>query len=110
MFHALMVKQISSLELIKLLDSDPSGVELIDVREEDEYKEAHIKNSKLIPMNSVMGQLSDIDFTKQVVLYCRTGVRSMYVATIMGPEREVYNLEGGIVDFFRSGGEKHIEN
>lgn len=98
-----MIKNITSQELIDILAKDPESLELVDVREGDEYNEAHIKNSKLIPMNNIMGHVQDIDWTKQVVLYCRSGARSMYVATIMGPERDVMNLEGGMIEFVKKG-------
>lgn len=99
-----MIKNISSQNLIELLETDPASVELIDVREENEYAEGHIKDSKIIPFNSVKNRLDDIDWSKKVVFYCRTGGRSFNIGKIIGLEKEVYNLDGGIIDFAKHGG------
>ena len=58
---------------------DSSSLELIDVREPSEFKEAHIKGSKLIPMGEIEKRLHEIDWSKEVIFICRSGGRSGYV-------------------------------
>lgn len=48
----------------------------IDVREQDEYDEVHIKNVKLIPLATLESQLSKLSKTDKYVVVCRSGRRS----------------------------------
>lgn len=52
-------------------------VVVVDVREEFEYKEGHIKDALLIPLHTI-GLNKDImpDIDKTVLVYCRSGNRS----------------------------------
>jgi rhodanese-related sulfurtransferase len=75
------------------------AIELIDVREDFEYAQAHIRGAKLIPMSLVPVKLDEIDWSKKVVMYCRTGGRSYMIANHIAKDgRTVYDLEGGIME------------
>lgn len=75
--------------------------ELIDVREQIEYDERNL-GGKLIPLGEVANKLNEIDFTKTVVVHCRSGARSKKaietIHSLRGAEN-IYNLEGGILAF-----------
>jgi adenylyltransferase/sulfurtransferase len=68
---------ITAAELKDLLDSD-KPIELIDVREPAEFEIVSIPGAKLIPKDGILrGEvLSELPQDKQLVLYCKTGVRS----------------------------------
>jgi adenylyltransferase/sulfurtransferase len=73
--------------------------QLIDVRESYEYDIANL-GGLLIPQGEILKRLDEIDSRKDVVIYCRSGKRSLDV--IHQLEREaglvnLYNLEGGIL-------------
>jgi sulfur-carrier protein adenylyltransferase/sulfurtransferase len=68
---------ITAAELKELLDSD-KPIELIDVREPAEFEIVSIPGAKLIPKDGILrGEvLSELPQDKQLILYCKTGVRS----------------------------------
>ena len=76
-----------------------SGCQLIDVREADEYAEAHIPGAANIALSEFPARFDEIDEDAPVVLVCNTGVRSSEAALFllgMGYDADkVFNLEDG---------------
>jgi adenylyltransferase/sulfurtransferase len=102
------VISIDTNELREMLASGEA--ELIDVREEYEYAEVRIKGAKLIPMSLLPLKVDEIDWSKKVILYCRTGGRSYMIASQLARSgREVYDLSGGIMEFVMTGQEDILE-
>ena len=56
------------------------GYLLIDVHQPDEYTQAHIPGSKLIPLMELESRLVDIALNMDIVFYCRSGARSKAAA------------------------------
>ena len=52
------------------------GAQLIDVRTTMEFNQGALQGAKNIPINAIQYQLNEIDKSKPVILYCRTGMRS----------------------------------
>jgi len=74
---------------------------LLDVRRMDEERIVSLEGTSLrIQHNSVPQQVDEIPSDRDVVVYCRTGVRSAAVARFLvasrSSEGHVYNLAGGI--------------
>ena len=72
---------------------------LIDVREAAEYEAGHIPNALHIPLAGIADAKSLQKLKeKPVVLYCRTGQRSMQASGRLRAQgfTQVYNLAGGI--------------
>ena len=59
------------------------GGALVDVREPQEYAEAHVPGAVLVPMSQLMGRLAEIDKDQPVYLICRVGSRSAAVAEFL---------------------------
>lgn len=76
-------------------------VVIIDVREESEYKEGHIKSSILIPLSTIKDGNAQLPSKDQTILvYCRSGARSAKAAkklSNLGYEH-IYDF-GGIIDW-----------
>ncbi|MFT4087186.1 MAG: rhodanese-like domain-containing protein [Gordonia sp. (in: high G+C Gram-positive bacteria)] len=53
---------------------------LLDVREPDEWDEAHVRGALHIPLDDVPARLDDIDFDVDVFVICRTSGRSFRLA------------------------------
>ena len=101
-----MDKNKSIEEFNQLMQSERDNLEIIDVREPDEFESLRIKDSKLIPMYDVMGKVDEIDWNKKVILVCRTGSRSSFVASSLDEAgKTVMNLVGGIIELNSSGSE-----
>lgn len=84
---------------------DRGEVFLLDVRTQEEYDADHIKGSTLIPVQVLEGRLDEIPKDKKILVYCRTGRRSAQASEILVNNgfNEVYNMEGGIVEWKSSG-------
>lgn len=93
------IQNINGQELKKMLQENPAELEIVDVREPDEFDLIRIKGSKLIPLNEIGMHLGEIDWSKKVVLVCRSGSRSGYVAQILAQNgKDVTNLQHGIFE------------
>lgn len=88
----------------KLADKN---IQLIDVRTPDEYKQGHLKNALNYNINSseFENQLSGLDKSKPIMVYCLSGGRSASAAEVMSEKgfREVYNMQGGIMKWMAAG-------
>lgn len=77
---------------------DIEGSLLVDVREEEFYKNETIDGAVNIPTSQMRERLSEIPIDKKVILFCNTGFQS-YVASRILLQRgynNVYSLTGGI--------------
>ncbi|MED4783700.1 rhodanese-like domain-containing protein [Brevibacillus choshinensis] len=68
-------KDLTTQEVEKKLSSD-SSLQLIDVRNPDEYEDGHIPGSKLIPLPELPARIHEIDQNREVIFICRSGNRS----------------------------------
>ncbi len=71
---------------------------LIDVREPHELEISRLEGAELIPLGQLAARLSDLDSTKNIVLFCKSGTRSARALDILVSAgfRRVKNLKGGI--------------
>lgn len=78
---------------------------LLDVREPSEYAEAHLKGSRLIPLDQLSLRLSELPQDQLVVAVCRSGNRSGVAADLLqrAGYTQVLNLKGGMLDWTRQG-------
>jgi sulfur-carrier protein adenylyltransferase/sulfurtransferase len=77
--------------------------QLLDVREPAEAAVAAIAGSILVPLGSLPARLHEVDGSRPVVVYCRSGVRSARAVALLrgsGLSR-TYNLAGGILAWAR---------
>ena len=95
-----MMLVISPAEFVKRRDSG-WDVFLFDVRRSEEEAIATLSGTALrIEHNQVPMRMAEIPLVRDIVVYCRTGVRSAAVARYLVSsglaKGEVYNLRGGI--------------
>ncbi len=72
---------------------------LVDVREPHEAEIARIPGGKLVPLHELAARAAELPQTEDIVLYCRSGVRSakaLQFLQTLGFKR-VWNLDGGIL-------------
>jgi phage shock protein E len=53
-----------------------AGAQLLDVRTPEEHRAKHIEGSVNIPVQQLEDRLSELDRSRPVVVYCRSGRRS----------------------------------
>ena len=71
---------------------------LLDVREQYEYKMAHIEGTKLIPIGEIPPRANELNPYDEIVVYCHHGIRSLdatYLLQQIG-FKHVSSLVGGI--------------
>ncbi len=105
-----MVKEIEPLALRELLKKGTENLELIDVREPSEYAQFHLKNSKLMPLSTVMNRVNEIDWNKDVIFVCRSGNRSGMAASAMASHygKASANLKYGLQICIADGGSEFL--
>jgi len=77
---------------------EKKDLQLIDVRTPAEYADGHLAKAKLIPVQELAQRLAEIDKSKPVLLYCRSGHRSGNALKILQSHgyTEAKHIEGGI--------------
>ncbi|MDJ0727964.1 MAG: rhodanese-like domain-containing protein [Prochloraceae cyanobacterium] len=90
------LQTVDSKELKTLLELDK--IDLIDVREADEYAREHIEGSKLISLSKFDVNLIPNNSDRQVILYCQSGNRSQQAAEkiLASGFETIVHLEGGL--------------
>jgi phage shock protein E len=53
-----------------------AGAFILDVRQPDEWNEAHVPGATLIPLDQLEARLNEVPKDKEVVVICRSGNRS----------------------------------
>ena len=88
--------QITATELKEKIGS--GEVVLLDVREPLEWEIAHLDGAVLMPVAQVPGRVHELSTADDIVVYCKTGVRSGRITNFLREMgfRKVKNLEGGI--------------
>lgn len=85
---------------------------LIDVREVDEYNDAYIPGSILVPVSACGPEILPHNPDKKIVFHCKSGKRGCTACEVCAKainDRVIYNLEGGIEAWKEAGFEvKHI--
>lgn len=93
---------IDTQELRSILESNPKSITLVDVREEDEFKEGHIEGALFIPLSNFLPLATEkLNKSDQVVLYCAHGVRSLEALMLLKGAGYplVKSLDGGYFDY-----------
>ncbi len=83
-----MYTEISPENAKVMLEDISTYIVLVDVRRQEEYDLGHIKNAVLIPLDNIRELAPELlpDLSQEIMLYCRSGVRSKAAAEIL------YNL------------------
>ena len=99
------IKNITPQSLQQLMDSE-EHLQLLDVRTAGEFKQKHIP--KAVNIDIFKSDFEDkcqakFDLSKPILLYCRSGQRSMNAARKLKKFgfTEVYNLKGGMLSYSR---------
>ncbi len=91
------VADLTPIELAQRL-TDHEDFALIDVREPYEWQIGRIPGAQLIPLGSLRAAMATLDNTREVVVYCRSGVRSADAARwLRAAGFRALNLTGGIL-------------
>lgn len=97
------VKNVTSAEARALLAKNPKTV-LLDVRTPEEYRQARLRGSLLIPLGELGRRVQEVPRDRPVLVYCAVGARSSNAAGFLSSKGygEVYNMTDGIVGWYKN--------
>jgi sulfur-carrier protein adenylyltransferase/sulfurtransferase len=90
--------EVTVYDLKKALDNPQLGIQVLDVREPDEYQIARINGARLLPLSALPQRFSELDPNHAYYIHCKAGGRSLKALQFLR-ERGFQNLKsvkGGI--------------
>jgi rhodanese-related sulfurtransferase len=67
---------VPAIDVEELARLHPGGVRLVDVREDDEYRAAHVPGALHIPLGEVVDRTDEVPTAGTVYVICASGNRS----------------------------------
>lgn len=93
------MKNISTNELEQVLQDDKT-IQLIDVRETDEYAGSHIRQAKNLPLSELAERTDELDADRPLHVICLSGGRSMNASIYLEQAGfDVTNVDGGMMSW-----------
>lgn len=95
-----------SVSELAALQSGPASVTVLDVREQDEYDDAHVPGVVHIPISTLMERLPEVPVDQPVYVICAVGGRSAQVVDYLertGSAIDAINVTGGTVAWQQAG-------
>jgi rhodanese-related sulfurtransferase len=104
-------REIARIERIRAADlhalsEDDASLQILDVRERDEWEAGHIPGSIFMPYHDLHELPQELDPSKPVAAICASGQRSAVAASLvarLGGERVLHVVEGGVGMWGRAG-------
>ena len=87
-----------------LADAISHGAYVLDVREQEEYDEAHVPGVVLIPLGELEQRINEVEDGSRVFVICRSGARSLKGADILEANGiDCVSVAGGTMGWIASG-------
>jgi len=97
------IPQLHPGEAEEKLKSTPKPF-LLDVREPEEYRQAHIQTATLIPLGKLPSSLNRLPKNREILVVCASGSRSSSATrTLIAAGYTAFNLRGGMGMWMRAG-------
>jgi sulfur-carrier protein adenylyltransferase/sulfurtransferase len=95
--------EVTVREMKRVLDDPSLGVQVIDVREPDEYAIAHVEGVPQFPLSTLARRFTELDPNRQYYLHCKSGARSMKALLFLREHgfKHLKNVKGGILAWSR---------
>lgn len=95
---------VPEIDVVELADRREEGAPLIDVREDDEYAEAHVPGAVHIPLGQVPERIAEVPAGKTVYVICARGGRSAKaVEHYRAAGLDAVNVAGGTLAWIDAG-------
>ncbi|MFN2616032.1 MAG: rhodanese-like domain-containing protein [Thermoleophilaceae bacterium] len=79
-------------------------LELVDVRTPEEHGAGHVAGARHVPLERLSEAAGQLDDSKTLVFYCRSGERSAAAAeALVASGREAYSMSGGLLAWHEQG-------
>jgi rhodanese-related sulfurtransferase len=93
-------------ELHDRWEDDRDGIQLLDVREQDEWDEGHIPGSIHRPYHDMRELPDELDPQRPIAVLCSSGQRAAVAASLLkrhGAPDAIHVVEGGVPRWKREG-------
>jgi rhodanese-related sulfurtransferase len=100
------VDRITVEELHERWAADGDGIQVLDVRERDEWDAGHIPGSVHLPYHDIHALPAGVDPARPLAAICGSGQRSAVAASLLqrlGAERVLHVVDGGVPSWKRAG-------
>ena len=100
------IERVPLDELHARWEADRDGVQLLDVRERDEWDEGHIPGSVFTPYHDIDGVPGELDPERPIAVFCASGQRAAVGASLLqrhGAAAVWHVVEGGVPRWERQG-------
>lgn len=95
---------VSAAEIASRINNFGPEEIIVDVREVDEFEEAHIEKSINLPLSSIGKNLATLKNYDKIYLLCETGGRSSYAHEVLKTaEINTIDIIGGIAGLKKAG-------
>jgi molybdopterin-guanine dinucleotide biosynthesis protein A/rhodanese-related sulfurtransferase len=95
---------VNEIDVDTLDELDPTEIQLIDVREADEFEEARVRGTVHVALGTVPDALESLDRSRTVYVICASGGRSMRAAEfLVDAGFDAVNVAGGTKGWIASG-------
>jgi len=98
-----MVATISAREAADIISN--GDVDVVDVRDENEFTAGHIPNARLVPLDKLRESPENALSRDSIIFVCAKGARSLTAAKIAARLgfSKLYNLDGGTASWVKAG-------
>jgi rhodanese-related sulfurtransferase len=91
-------QEIAPEQVAELVSAGEAQV--VDVRTPEEYAAGHLAGAEHIPFDELAARAKDLDRSRSVVLYCRSGSRSALATQAFAASGwQAYSMSGGLVEW-----------
>ena len=100
---------VSEIDVDALAGLDTGSIQLVDVREPDEFEQARVPGAVLIPLMTIPENLDRLDTSQPLYLICASGGRSMNAAEFLDQHgHDAVNIAGGTKGWIAAG--HHVDS
>jgi len=96
---------VPEIDVDELAQRLSAGAFLLDVRQPEEYTEAHVSGAHLVPLDEVPARAGDLPTGEEILVICRSGARSHRAAEYLIHQHDLQavNVAGGTLAWIDSG-------
>lgn len=98
-----MHPHVPTVTVAEVPDPIPDDVTVLDVREDEEWRQGHVEGAVHVPLMQLPGRLDEVP-EGQLLVVCKVGGRSMRaVDYLVRLGRDAVNLDGGMLEWVAAG-------
>jgi adenylyltransferase/sulfurtransferase len=90
--------EVTVYELQRALDDPQLGIQVLDVREPDEYRIARLDGARLVPLSTLPTRIAELDPNQSYYIHCHAGGRSFTALQFLRERgfKHLKSVKGGI--------------